>query len=121
MGAVCGSNHGHSAGALSLPRAAEIVIRNLGAGGDSIVTMEPDAVRDERIHEGGSVSLGGQNRPRMCELRPATEGVGYVETNFQRCCAAIPSPVPGTRQGTDRATYVAPLAASNSTPASGRT
>ena len=40
--ALCGINHRHSADAKSLPAAAEVVTRYLGASCDSIVTMDPD-------------------------------------------------------------------------------
>ena len=44
--ALCGNNHRHLAGAVSLPQAAEVVIRNLAARDDSIVTVVPDVARD---------------------------------------------------------------------------
>jgi hypothetical protein len=46
--ALCGFNHEHSAAAVSLPVAPEVVTRNSGAGADSIVTMAPDRTRSTR-------------------------------------------------------------------------
>jgi hypothetical protein len=46
--ALYGFNHEHSAAVVSLPVAPEVVTRNSGAGGDSIVTMAPDRTRSIR-------------------------------------------------------------------------
>ena len=54
MGALCGINHGHSADAKSLPAAAEVVTRNLGASCDSTVMTDPDMAGCEANHDGDS-------------------------------------------------------------------
>ena len=59
--ALCGFNHEHSAAVVSLPVAPEVVTRNSGAGGDSIVTMAPDMPRCGAISDSNSAVLITKN------------------------------------------------------------
>ena len=105
--ALCGNNHRHSAGEVSLPEAAEVVIRNLGARDDSIVTVTRDVATDAEIGNrdlrsgfSGSVT----DRPQRC-LKPTTGAAlkgplleenrhGESLRRVVSCGSAIAAPVP---------------------------
>lgn len=84
--------------------AAQKVQKNLKAIADAVACRKMSII-PEVMAVGGSesilqndknlaVSLRGQNRPRMCGLKPATEGIGYVE-QFQhgRCWESSACPI----------------------------
>ena len=77
---LCGFNHEHSAAVVSLPVAPEVVTRNSGAGGDSIVTMPPNGTGCGTIFDRNSAVLITKNaRSPLSSLPKRTVGAALRE------------------------------------------
>ncbi len=106
-GALCGSNHEHLAGVVSLPAVAVVVIRNLAARADSILMVAPDVARDKGVHDRDSAEFSrkkARSPPQSC-LKPSKGAVlkeplleqhrhGELMRRVVRCGSAIAAPVP---------------------------
>ena len=106
-GALCGSNHEHLAGVVSLPAVAVVVIRNLAARADSILMVAPDVARDKGVHDRDSAEFSrkkARSPPQSC-LKPSNGAVlkeplleehrhGELMRRVVRCGPAIAAPVP---------------------------